>query len=61
MGMVADSATIDYQSVPDLKKEIEKTREAMLAAAKALDFLEAAHKRDYMLMLQERLDKLTKK
>ena len=61
MGIVADSATIDYQSVPDLKKEIEKTREAMLAAAKALDFLEAAHKRDYMLMLQERLDKLTKK
>lgn len=61
MGIVADSATIDYQSVPDLKKEIEKAREAMLAAAKALDFLEAAHKRDYMLMLQERLDRLTKK
>lgn len=61
LSIVADGSTIDYQSVPDLKKEIEKTREAMLAAAKALDFLEAAHKRDYMLMLQERLDKLTKK
>ena len=61
LSIVADGSTIDYQSVPDLKKEIDKTREAMLAAAKALDFLEAAHKRDYMLMLQERLDKLTKK
>lgn len=61
LSIVADGSTIDYQSVPDLKKEIEMTREAMLAAAKALDFLEAAHKRDYMLMLQERLDKLTKK
>ena len=61
LSIVADGSNIDYQSVPDLKKEIEKTREAMLAAAKALDFLEAAHKRDYMLMLQERLDKLTKK
>ena len=61
LSIVADGSTIDYQSVPDLKKEIEKTREAMLAAAKTLDFLEAAHKRDYMLMLQERLDKLTKK
>ena len=61
LSIVADGTTIDYQSVPDLQKEIDKTREAMLTAAKALDFLEAAHKRDYMLMLQERLDKLTKK
>ena len=58
LSIVADGTTIDYQSVPDLQKEIDKTREAMLTAAKALDFLEAAHKRDYMLMLQERLDKL---
>lgn len=57
---VADGAEINYQSIPDLKKEIEDSRNAMLAAAKALDFIEAARLRDYMLMLQERLDRLEK-
>ena len=30
----------------------------MLAAAKALDFMEAANLRDYMLMLSEKLEHL---
>lgn len=57
---VADSGGIDYQNVEQVKAEIEKTKNEMFAAAKALDFMEAAHKRDYMLMLEERLERITK-
>lgn len=57
---VADDSGINYENVADLKQEIEKSREAMMAAAKSLDFIEAARLRDYMLMLQERVDRLTK-
>ena len=55
---VADSSSVDYKSIPALTAEIEHTREAMLAAAKALDFMEAARLRDYMLALEERVKKL---
>ena len=41
-----------------LQAEIEKTKQKMLAAAKALDFMEAANLRDYMLMLSEKLEHL---
>ncbi len=55
---VADEQTIEYNSAPILQAEIERTKQKMMAAAKALDFLEAAHLRDYMLMLEEHLEKL---
>lgn len=55
---VAQPADDVYQSVPVLEAEIERTREKMLKAAKALDFMEAASLRDYMLLLQERVDKI---
>ena len=51
---VADDSKIDYDSIPALIAEIEKTRDQMLAAAKALDFMEAARLRDYMFALEER-------
>ena len=57
---IADDNEIDYESVPALMAEIEKVRDAMLAAAKALDFMEAARLRDYMLALEERKKKLNK-
>ena len=41
-----------------LQAEIEKTKQKMLAAAKQLDFIEAANLRDYMLMLSEKLEHL---
>lgn len=44
-----------------LKAEIDRAKEKMLAAAKALDFMEAANLRDYMLMLTEKYEKLTSK
>lgn len=45
----------EYASKDDLKKKIEQTRKAMLAAAKKLEFLEAAQLRDHLIMLEERL------
>lgn len=56
--MVAQTKEQDFHSVPVLEAEVARTKEQMLKAAKALDFMEAAHLRDYMLMLQERLDKI---
>ncbi|MFA7492430.1 MAG: excinuclease ABC subunit UvrB [Proteiniphilum sp.] len=45
----------EYASREDLRKKIEQTRKAMLAAAKKLEFLEAAQLRDQLIMLEERL------
>ena len=56
--MVADDTDVEFHSLPFLETEVERTKEKMMAAAKALDFMEAAHLRDYMLMLQERIEKI---
>lgn len=45
----------EYASKDDLKKKIEQTRKAMMAAAKKLEFLEAAQLRDQLIMLEEKL------
>lgn len=58
---VADLSENEYRSLPFLEAEVERTRTKMMEAAKALDFMEAAHLRDYMLMLQERIDKMKEK
>lgn len=46
----------EYASADDLKRKIEQTRKAMLAAAKKLEFLEAAQLRDQLVMLEEKLN-----
>ena len=45
----------EYASKDDLKTKIEQTRKAMLAAAKKLEFLEAAQLRDQLAMLEKKL------
>jgi len=45
----------EYASAEDLKTKIEQTRKAMLAAAKKLEFLEAAQLRDQLVMLEQML------
>ena len=61
---VADESSLDNRNKLQpltkefLQAEIEKTKQKMLAAAKALDFMEAANLRDYMLMLSEKLEHL---
>ena len=59
-GTAADGSTASSPRQPQyspeaLRAEIERVKQKMLAAAKALDFLEAANLRDYMLMLEEKL------
>ena len=45
----------EFHTDADLKTKIEQTRKAMLAAAKKLEFLEAAQLRDQLAMLEEKL------
>ena len=47
----------EYATVDDLKTKIEQTRKAMLAAAKKLEFLEAARLRDELIKLEDKLSK----
>ncbi len=50
---VAADPVVKYMTQPELKKLIEKTKKAMHAAAKNLDFLEAAQYRDELMKLEE--------
>lgn len=47
---------VQYMNKPQLEKAIERTKKQMMAAAKKLDFIEAAQYRDEMVKLQELLD-----
>ena len=47
-----------YQSIADIKKQLEQTKQSMKVAAKNLDFLEAAQYRDLMIALEEQLKKM---
>ncbi len=51
-----DAAT--YQTRPQIEKSIRETRKAMEAAAKELDFMQAAKLRDHIKALQEKLKEL---
>jgi excinuclease ABC subunit B len=50
---VAETAE-EYKTPKELRKEIERLRKAMLAAAKNLEFEEAAKLRDRLLILEKR-------
>jgi len=52
--MAAEPLT-ELATIDDLKVKIEHTRKAMMAAAKKLEFLEAAQLRDQLVMLEEKL------
>ena len=45
-------------NISQLQKAIERTKKAMLGAAKDLDFITAAQLRDDMQRMQTRLDKM---
>lgn len=51
-----DAAT--YQTKPEIEKSIRDTRKAMEAAAKELDFMQAAKLRDHIKALQQKLKAL---
>ncbi|MGI6573168.1 MAG: excinuclease ABC subunit UvrB [Fermentimonas sp.] len=46
---------VEYTSTDELRKRVEQTRKAMHAAAKKLEFLEAAQLRDHLILLEDRL------
>lgn len=57
--MAAAEAMAIYKDLPSLKKQIDKTRKAMEAAASKLDFQEAAKLRDEMFLLERTLKERT--
>ena len=50
---IAADPVVQYMSIDGLEKTIEKTKKQMKAAAKELDFIEAARLRDEMFALQK--------
>lgn len=60
-GKASNDESDVLSSAPLLQAEIDRTKQKMLEAAKQLDFIEAANLRDYMLMLQVRLEETHKK
>ncbi len=57
---IAAEPPVKYMTDEQLKKEIEKTKQAMKKAAKELDFLEAARLRDEMFEYEKLLKKQNK-
>lgn len=53
--LLAAEPLVKYATKDDLKVKIEQTRKAMLAAAKKLEFLEAAQLRDQLAVLENML------
>lgn len=56
-GIIAAETSVSYSSVADLKKAVAEAKKEMEKAVKALDFISAAHYRDIMQGLEERLAK----
>ncbi len=52
---LAADPVVQYMSVAQLSKTIERTRKDMLEAARQMDFIEAARLRDEMLKLEDKL------
>ena len=57
-GIAADPV-VQYMSVNDKKKAIERLRVQMIEAAKRMDFIEAAQYRDELLALEESINEIT--
>ncbi len=52
---MAAEPEVEYKSTEDLKKQIGKTKSAMIRAAKEMNFMEAAKLRDEMYALEKKL------
>jgi excinuclease ABC subunit B len=53
--LVAADPVVQYMSVKQLERTIEKVRKSMMDAAKKLEFIEAAQYRDELVKLEELL------
>ena len=57
-GIAADPV-VQYMGLNEMERAIERLRSDMVAAAKKMDFIEAAQLRDQLLKMEERLKQLT--
>ena len=57
-GIAADPV-VQYMGRNEMERAIERLRSDMVAAAKKMDFIEAAQLRDQLLKMEERLKQLT--
>lgn len=55
---IAAEEQVVYETIPQLKKAIAKTKKQMEKAAKDLDFMEAARLRDLMFSMQKQLENM---
>ncbi|HEY0898641.1 MAG TPA: excinuclease ABC subunit UvrB [Sphingobacteriaceae bacterium] len=58
---IAADPIVQYMSKPELQKAIDKTKKDMVAAAKDMDFLQAAKLRDEMFALEKVMEERFKK
>jgi len=56
----AADPVIEYMSLPEIERRIEKVRRDMIAAAKRTDFIEAAQLRDELIKLQDLQESMQK-
>ena len=56
LNTVAADPVVKYMSKDELRRAIDKTKNDMVEAAKAMDFLTAAQLRDEMIKLEEMLN-----
>ena len=54
---LAADPVVQYMSTSDMRKNIDKLKQQMMAAAKKMDFLEAARLRDEMIKMQDLLER----
>ncbi len=56
---IAADPIVPYMNRDELQRSITRLRTEMVAAAKAMDFMEAARMRDEILQMEEHLSRLS--
>ncbi|HEX2628345.1 MAG TPA: UvrB/UvrC motif-containing protein, partial [Chitinophagaceae bacterium] len=57
---VAAEEQVEYKTIPQMEKAINKVKKEMEKAARDLDFMEAARLRDEMFSMQKQLEEMKK-
>ena len=57
---IAADEQVEYKTIPQMEKALNKIKKEMEKAARDLDFMEAARLRDEMFAMQKTLDQMKK-
>ena len=57
---MAAEEQVEYKTIPQAEKAVNKIKKEMEKAARDLDFMEAARLRDEMFQLQKKLEEMKK-